>query len=161
MYRTHLLKSNISQPFHVGPAPSLAPTTTVTYTPTVLNETSTGPTSSSPPSYDGVTMTLVLQLDEYSSETSWSISDDKLTNFASRPVGYYEEMQSQLILEQVQLPWGQYQFQISDFMGDGISGWYSLYIGEDIEDSAQLFNHSGDVSNIFLDCYFMYVSVVT
>ena len=130
----------------------------MTYTPTVSNTTSTEPTSSSPPSYDGVTMTLVLQLDQYSSETSWSISDG-LTNFASRPVGYYEEMQSQLVLEHVLLPRGfEYQFQISDFMGDGMKGYYSLYMGEDIEDdSAQLFNHTGDVSTIFLDCYFIHV----
>ena len=139
----------------MGPAPSSAPATTVTYTPTVSNTTSTRPTSSSPPSYDGVTMTLVLQLDQYSSETSWSISDG-LTNFASRPVGYYEEMQSQLVLEHVLLPRGfEYQFQISDFMGDGMKGYYSLYMGEDVEDdSAQLFNHTGNVSTYLFELLF-------
>lgn len=127
----------------------------MTYTPTVSNTRSTRPTSSSPPSYDGVTMTVVLQLDQYSSETSWSISDG-ITNFASRPVGYYEEMQSQLVLEKVLLPRGsEYQFQISDYMGDGMKGYYSLYMGEDIEDdSAQLFNHTGNVSTYLFGLLF-------
>lgn len=99
-------------------------------------------------------MTVILQLDEYSAETSWSIdSSDGVTNFVSRPFGYYEEMKSQKVIETVRLPEGlEYQFKIVDFMGDGTCcwaghGWYDLYEGEDIEDEDFLIFHgNGDVS---------------
>lgn len=65
-------------------------------------------------------MTVVLQLDKYSAETAWSIDSlDGSSNFAARPVGYYEEMKSQWIEETVRLPEGlEYQFKIEDYMGE-------------------------------------------
>ena len=67
-----------------------------------------------------IEVTVVLQLDKFSAETSWFIdSSDGLTNFITRPVGYYEEMKSQKIIETVYLPEGlEYQFKIIDFMGE-------------------------------------------
>ena len=66
--------------------------------------------------------------------------------FASRPVGYYEDMSSRKVVETVPLTPGlEYQFSIFDFMGDGTSGWYALYEGADIQDnSTQLFYGVGD-----------------
>ncbi len=99
-------------------------------------------------------MTLVLQLDKYSSETAWSIdSSDGMTNFVSRPFGYYEEMENHKVIETLRLPEGlEYQFKIVDFMGDGTccwagNGWYNLYQGIDTEDADSLvFHGNGDVS---------------
>ena len=67
-----------------------------------------------------IEVAVVVQLDKFSAETSWSIdSSDGLANFITRPVGYYEEMKSQKIIETVYLPEGlEYQFKISDFMGE-------------------------------------------
>jgi len=115
-------ESMLSLPFRVGPPlPSRAPT-------------SSGPTTSNHPTLGDVLVSVVLQLDRYSSETSWSIdSADGLTNYASKPVGYYEEQKSQQVVETVLLPQGyQYTFSIYDFMGDGIpgNGTYALYMGE-------------------------------
>lgn len=103
---------------------------------------------------DAFLVTVVLQLDEYSAETAWSIeSSDGATNFVSRPFGYYEEMKSQKVIEKVRLSEGlEYQFKIVDFMGDGNccwagNGFYDLYEGEDIEDEDFLIFHgNGDVS---------------
>jgi hypothetical protein len=115
---------------------------------------SIGPSSSSPPSIDAFLMIVVLQLDEYSAETAWYIdSSDGVTNFVSRPFGYYKEMKSQRVIEKVRLPEGlEYQLKIVDFMGDGNccwagNGFYDLYEGEDIEDGDFLIFHgNGDVS---------------
>jgi len=115
-------ESMLSLPFRVGPpVPSRAPA-------------SSGPTTSNHPTLGDVLLSVVLQLDRYSSETSWSIdSADGLTNYASKPVGYYEEQKSQQVVETVLLPQGyKYTFSIYDFMGDGIpgNGTYALYMGE-------------------------------
>ena len=144
--------SELEITFRVGPAPSISPA--ISFTPTVTSSqtVSTRPTTSSPPSISGVSITVVLQLDEYSSETSWSIdSSDRTTNFVSRPTGYYEGMKSQKIIETVRVPDGlEYQFKIVDFMGDGFccwagKGWYELYEGLDIGDEASLIFHgNGD-----------------
>lgn len=108
------------QTFRAGPAPSRAPATTPN--PNILNPSavSIGPTASSHPTVDAILMTVVLQLDTFSSETSFFIdSSDGLTNFLARPVGHYEEMKSQKIIETVRLPQGlEYQFRIVDFMGE-------------------------------------------
>lgn len=146
--------SYIKQTFRVGPAPTASPATTSA--PSVITNmtASIGPTSSSPPSMDAFLVTVVLQLDEYSAETAWSIeSSDGATNFVSRPFGYYEEMKSQKVIEKVRLSEGlEYQFKIVDFMGDGNccwagNGFYDLYEGEDIEDEDFLIFHgNGDVS---------------
>ena len=120
-FETAEFESEFQITFWVGPAPTVSPATTST--PSVItNETaSIGPTSSNPPSMDAFLMTVVLQLDEYSAETAWSIdSGDGVTNFVSRPYGYYEEMKSQRVIEKVRLPEGlEYQFKIVDYMGDG------------------------------------------
>jgi hypothetical protein len=145
--------SKLEITFRVGPAPSISPATS--FTPTVTSPSQTasiGPTTSSPPSISGVSITVVLQLDKYSSETSWSIdASDRTTNFVSRPVGYYEGMKSQKIIETVRVPDGlEYQFKIVDFMGDGFccwagKGWYELYEGLEIGDEANLIFHgNGD-----------------
>jgi len=153
---------DLSITFRVGPAPSVAPATTSSPTGSTAKAASIGSTSSSScdPRDGGlilsvspcIEVTVVLQLDKFSAETSWFIdSSDGLTNFISRPVGYYEEMKSQKIIETVYLPEGlEYQFKIIDFMGDGTccwagNGWYSLYEGGDIEDtSTQVFYGNGD-----------------
>ena len=144
--------SELEITFRVGPAPSISPAMSFTPTVTSSQTVSTRPTTSSPPSISGVSITVVLQLDEYSSETSWSIvSSDWTTNFVSRPTGYYEGMKSQKIIETIRVPDGlEYQFKIVDFMGDGFccwagKGWYELYEGLDIGDEASLIFHgNGD-----------------
>ena len=146
--------SYIKQTFRVGPAPTVSPATTSAPSGITNMTASIGPTSSSPPSMDAFLVTVVLQLDEYSAETAWSIeSSDGATNFVSRPFGYYEGMKSQKVIEKVRLSEGlEYQFKIVDFMGDGNccwagNGFYDLYEGEDIEDEDFLIFHgNGDVS---------------
>ena len=97
--------------------------------PSNIEAASTGPTSSNQPTVDAVPVTIVLQLDKYSAETAWFIdSSDGLTNFVSRPVGYYEEMNSQKIVETIYLPEGlEYQFRILDFMVRILFIWYYLF----------------------------------
>jgi len=151
-YESAEFESDLSIIFRSGPAPTLAPATTPIPTVSSSKAASIGPTSSSPPTIDAILMTVVLQLDKFSSETAWFIgSVDGLISVVARPAGYYEEMQSQQIIETLNLIQGhEYQFRIVDFMGDGIccwagNGWYSLYEGEDIKDnSTQVFYGNGD-----------------
>ncbi|KAL7539416.1 hypothetical protein ACHAXR_010447, partial [Thalassiosira sp. AJA248-18] len=149
-------ESDLSITFRAGPAPSLAPATTTIPTASNINANVNSPTSLNAcpeETEEGcIEMTVVLQLDKYSAETGFSIdSSDGLTNFVARSDGYYEDLKSQKIIETVQLPKGlEYQFTITDFMGDGTccwagQGWYSLYEGNDIEDnSTQVFYGIGD-----------------
>ncbi|KAL3817586.1 hypothetical protein ACHAXA_006475 [Cyclostephanos tholiformis] len=152
-FKSAEFESELQINFRVGPAPTVSPA--MTSKPSFSNETaSTGPTSSSPPSMDGFLVTLVLQLDEFSAETAWSIdSSDGMTSFSSRPFGYYKDMKSHKVIETIRLPEGlEYQFKIVDFMGDGTccwagNGWYDLYQGGDSEDEDLLIFHgNGDVS---------------
>lgn len=67
-----------------------------------------------------VEITMTLQLDRFSSETSWFISSsDGQTNFIKRPGGYYEQMKEQKVIETVWLPEGEYEFRIIDYMVSG------------------------------------------
>eukprot|EP00580_Thalassiosira_gravida_P020716 CAMPEP_0201681074 /NCGR_PEP_ID=MMETSP0494-20130426/50919_1 /ASSEMBLY_ACC=CAM_ASM_000839 /TAXON_ID=420259 /ORGANISM="Thalassiosira gravida, Strain GMp14c1" /LENGTH=1514 /DNA_ID=CAMNT_0048164805 /DNA_START=372 /DNA_END=4916 /DNA_ORIENTATION=- len=161
VFKSAEFESVLSIIFQAGPAPSVSPATTSSPTVSAAKGSSNGLTSSGwCDTRNGklvddscVEVTLVMELDKFSAETSWFIgSEDGRTNFVSRPDGYYAEMQSQKIIETVYLPddGGKYQFKIVDFMGDGTccwagNGWYSLYEGRDIEDeSSQLFYGQGD-----------------
>eukprot|EP00585_Thalassiosira_rotula_P012385 CAMPEP_0196132222 /NCGR_PEP_ID=MMETSP0910-20130528/1936_1 /TAXON_ID=49265 /ORGANISM="Thalassiosira rotula, Strain GSO102" /LENGTH=1503 /DNA_ID=CAMNT_0041391811 /DNA_START=348 /DNA_END=4859 /DNA_ORIENTATION=- len=160
-FKSAEFESDLSIIFQAGPAPSVSPATTSSPTDSAAKTSSNGLTSSGwCDTRNGklvddtcVEVTLVMELDKFSAETSWSIgSEDGWTTFVSRPDGYYTEMQSQKIIETVYLPddGGKYQFKIVDFMGDGTccwagNGWYSLYEGRNIEDeSSQLFYGQGD-----------------
>ena len=149
IYEPAIFESILSIPFLVGDAISQAPgavTASSQATSSPAAYSSAAPTSSIKPTFDAVLVTVVIQLDKFSSETSWSINSSDGVTFASRPVGYYEDMSSRKVVETVPLTPGlEYHFSIFDFMGDGINGWYALYESADIQDnSTQLFIVVGD-----------------
>jgi len=103
--------------------------------------------ASMPPSVGFVDLTLVLQLDQFPAETSWTITSiDDGTVYESRSDGYYESIKDKNIVETFRLPGGHaYRFIIKDLMGDGFccsegNGYYSLYMN----DFTLLFHSSAD-----------------
>ena len=65
-------------------------------------------------------LTLVLQLDKYSSETSWSLESPDGSMAYTRERGYYESYSTNKMVETFQVPPGRYRFRIMDERGDGI-----------------------------------------
>jgi len=125
--------------FVAGDLKSLAPTL------------SSPPTTSPRPSDDQFTLTIVMQFDQWSSETGFSISStDSGTVYYDWPAGTFYEPFG-LSVEQIQLPLGMdVTFTVTDTGGDGMcclygDGSFKIFAGEDIEDnSAILVSDSGD-----------------
>ncbi|EJK70971.1 hypothetical protein THAOC_07628, partial [Thalassiosira oceanica] len=95
-----------------------------------------------------VELTLVLQLDEYSSETSWSLESPDGTMAYTMQRGHYESYASNKKVETIQVPPGRYRFRITDERGDGIccsagNGYYAMYEGNGLT-GTQLFYGAGN-----------------
>ena len=76
----------------------------------------------------GVPARVVINLDQYQSETSWDIKDTSGTIYASGG-GYYSQPDYATVIENVYIPKGDLIFTIYDTYGDGLNG--ALWQGQD------------------------------
>ena len=76
----------------------------------------------------GVPATVIINLDQYQSETSWDIKDSTGTIYASGS-GYYAQPDYATVIIPVTIPEGPLEFTIYDTYGDGLNG--SLWQGQD------------------------------
>ena len=76
----------------------------------------------------GVPAKVIINLDQYQSETSWDIKDTNGTIYASGG-GYYSQPDYATVIEPVIIPKGNLVFTIYDTYGDGLNG--ALWQGQD------------------------------
>ena len=81
-----------------------------------------------PPPVQTVSAKVVINLDQYQSETSWNIKDTNGILFASGG-GYYSQPDYATVIENVNIPKGDLIFTIYDTYGDGLNG--ALWQGQD------------------------------
>jgi len=81
-----------------------------------------------PPSSPGVPARVIINLDQYQSETSWDIKDSTGTIHASGG-GYNSQPDYATVVENVIIPKGDLIFNIYDTYGDGLNG--ALWQGQD------------------------------
>ena len=81
-----------------------------------------------PPPVQTVGAKVIINLDQYQSETSWDIKDTNGVVYASGG-GYYTQPDYATIVTPVQIPKGQMIFTIYDTYGDGLNG--ALWQGQD------------------------------
>ena len=81
-----------------------------------------------PPSSPGVPARVIINLDQYQSETSWDIKDSTGTIHASGG-GYNSQPDYATVVENVIIPKGDLTFNIYDTYGDGLNG--ALWQGQD------------------------------
>jgi hypothetical protein len=90
--------------------------------PTPIDITTLSPTSSDAPTWDGHPLTVLIQLDDFSQETGFSITsvvNGENVTFLRRQEGYYTQSQ-QLVVEKVQIPEGiNAVITLTDKEGDG------------------------------------------
>ena len=81
-----------------------------------------------PPGNPGVPAKVVINLDQYQSETSWDIKDTNGTIYATGG-NYNSQPDYATVVEHINIPKGNLEFTIYDSYGDGLQG--SLWQGQD------------------------------